>query len=260
MTTPSHFLENKIIWVTGGAGHLGSPITAELDRCGAKVFCIDLPGQAERLVRDEKLTRTVPLTLDINDSANLPALVDRLIAEHGLPDGVAHLATRSSRGLRLEDLPITEFQKTMDGAVTPSFVLSRALAERMKARGSGSIVLFSSMYGMVAPDPRIYLPPMIPNPIDYGAAKAALLQMTRYLAVHYGPTGIRFNCITPGPFPKPAGQGGDSAFVGRLAARTALNRIGRNTEIVGPTLFLLSESASYVTGHSLVVDGGWTAH
>ena len=260
MSKPWHSLENQLFWVTGGAGHLGSPITTALDRAGAKVLCIDLPGQAERLVRDEKMTRTVPLALDINDSAALPALVDRLVAEHGVPDGVAHLATRTSRGLRLEDLPIAEFQKTMDGGITPSFVLARALAERMKPRGSGSIVLFSSMYGMVAPDPRIYLPPMIPNPIDYGAAKAALLQLTRYLAVHYGPAGLRFNCITPGPFPKPAGQGADDGFVARLGAKTALYRIGRNTEIVGPTLFLLSDSASYVTGHSLVVDGGWTAH
>jgi NAD(P)-dependent dehydrogenase (short-subunit alcohol dehydrogenase family) len=260
MTKPWYSLENKLYWVTGGAGYLGSAITTELDRCGAKVLCIDVPGQAERLVKEASLERTVPLALDINDSAALPAIVDRLIAEHGLPDGVAHLATRTSRGLRLEDLPTTEFQKTMDGGVTPSFVLGRALAERMKPRGSGSIVFFSSMYGLVAPDPRIYLPPMIPNPVDYGAAKAALLQLARYLAIHYGPSGIRFNCITPGPFPKPFGQGGDASFVQRLGAKTALNRIGRNTEIVGPTLFLLSDSASYVTGHSLVVDGGWTAH
>jgi NAD(P)-dependent dehydrogenase (short-subunit alcohol dehydrogenase family) len=260
MNKPWHSLTNQLFWVTGGAGHLGSPITVALDQAGARVLCIDLPGQAERLVREEKLTRTTPLALDINDSPALPALVDRLVAEHGLPDGVAHLATRSSRGLHLADLPISDFQQTMDGAVTPSFVLGRSLAERMKSRGTGSIVFFSSMYGLVAPDPRIYLPPMIPNPIDYGAAKAALLQVTRYLAVHYGPSGLRFNCVTPGPFPKPSGMGGDAGFVQRLSAKTALNRIGQNTEIVGPTLFLLSDSASYVTGHSLVVDGGWTAH
>lgn len=259
MTTP-YSLENKLYWITGGAGYLGSAITTELDRCGAKVLCIDMPGHAERLVKEAGLKSTVPLALDVNDSAALPGIVDRLVAEYGLPDGVAHLATRSSRGLRVEQLPTEEFQKTLDFGVTPSFVLGRALAERMKTRGSGSIVFFSSMYGMVAPDPRIYHPPMVPNPVDYGAAKAALLQLSRYLAVYYGPSGIRFNCITPGPFPKPHGQGGDASFVERLGAKTALNRIGRNTEIAGPTLFLLSDSASYVTGHSLVVDGGWTAH
>jgi NAD(P)-dependent dehydrogenase (short-subunit alcohol dehydrogenase family) len=100
---------------------------------------------------------------------------------------------------------------------------------------------------------------MTPNPIDYGAAKAAILQLSRYLAVHYGPDGIRFNCVTPGPFPNPAVQKNHPQFIQDLSNKTALNRVGVNTEIVGPTLFLLSESASFVTGHSLVVDGGWTA-
>jgi NAD(P)-dependent dehydrogenase (short-subunit alcohol dehydrogenase family) len=129
----------------------------------------------------------------------------------------------------------------------------------MKQRGSGSIVLFSSMYGVVAPDPRIYKDPMTPNPIDYGAAKAAILQLSRYLAVHYGPDGIRFNCVTPGPFPNPSVGIDHPEFVSDLESKTALRRVGNNTEIVGPTLFLLTDSASFVTGHSLVVDGGWTA-
>jgi NAD(P)-dependent dehydrogenase (short-subunit alcohol dehydrogenase family) len=129
----------------------------------------------------------------------------------------------------------------------------------MKARGTGSLVLFASMYGIVAPDPRLYIAPLTPNPIDYGASKAAILQLMRYFSVHYGPHGLRCNCITPGPFPNPAVQTAHPGFVGELAKKTALNRIGSNSEIVGPTLFLLSDAASYVTGHSLVVDGGWTA-
>ena len=133
-------------------------------------------------------------------------IVDRTVQAHGLPDGLVHLVTASSAGKRLEQLSADEFQRTFDLALTPSFVLCRELAERMKSRGSGSIVLFSSMYGMVSPDPRIYHHPMAPNPIDYGASKAATLQLSRYLAVHYGPHGIRFNCVTPGPFPNPAVQ------------------------------------------------------
>jgi len=100
---------------------------------------------------------------------------------------------------------------------------------------------------------------MAPNPIDYGASKAAVLQMSRYLAVHYGPAGVRFNCISPGPFPNPAVQKAHPGLIQDLDRKTALNRIGHNQEIVGPTLFLLTDSASYVTGHNLVVDGGWTS-
>jgi NAD(P)-dependent dehydrogenase (short-subunit alcohol dehydrogenase family) len=128
----------------------------------------------------------------------------------------------------------------------------------MKSRGSGNIVLFSSMYGVVSPDPRIYRGGLIPNPVDYGAAKAAILQLTRYFAVHYGPAGMRFNCVTPGPFPNPTVQAAHPELMKELGAKTPLNRFGQNHEIVGPTLFLLTDSASYVTGHSLAVDGGWT--
>ncbi|HRE05230.1 MAG TPA: SDR family oxidoreductase [Opitutaceae bacterium] len=255
---PWHSLEGKTIWVTGGAGYLGSAITIELDQQCAKVLCFDLAGKAEAFVREQGLKRTVPLTLDVNDPAGLPAAVDALVSEHGLPDGVVHLATASSRGKSLEDLPADEFQRTFDQSLTPTFVFCRLLGERMKQRGHGSVVLFASMYGLVAPDPRIYHPPMTVNPIDYGAAKAALLQMSRYLAVHYGPSGVRFNCVTPGPFPNPAVQANYPSFIEDLNRKTALRRIGFNREIVGPTLFLLTDSASFVTGHSLVVDGGWT--
>ena len=251
-------LEGKKIWVTGGAGYLGSAITAELDQVGAEVLCFDVPGKAEAFVREQKLKRTVPLSADINDAAKLPATLEVLLAEHGVPDGVVHLVTASSSGKSLETLTPDEFQRTFDLALTPSFILCRTLAERMKTRGSGSIILFSSMYGVVAPDKSIYHAPMAANPIDYGASKAATLQLSRYFAMHYGPAGVRFNCITPGPFPNPTIQRDHPLFIKDLNKKTVLNRIGRNTEIVGPTLFLLTDSASFVTGHSLVVDGGWT--
>jgi NAD(P)-dependent dehydrogenase (short-subunit alcohol dehydrogenase family) len=168
-----------------------------------------------------------------------------------------HLAYSSSAGKTLEQLDVDDFQATFDRSIPGTFALCRTVAEAMKPRG-GSIVLFSSMYGIVSPDPRIYPAPMAPNPIDYGASKAAILQMTRYFAVHYGPAGIRFNSVTPGPFPNPAVQLAHPALIKELNSKVPLNRVGLNTEIVGPTLFLLSDSASYVTGHNLVVDGGWT--
>jgi len=249
----------KTIWITGGAGYLGTPMTVALDAAGATVFCFDLAGRAEKLVSEQALSRTTGITFDFSDAAALPDLIDATVARHGVPDGLAHLAFASSAGKRLEQLLPEEFQRTFDLALTPTFVLCRALAERMKARGSGSIVLFSSMYGVVAPDPRIYPDPLTPNPIDYGASKAAILQLARYFAVHYGSCGVRFNCVTPGAFPNPGMQRAQPAFIAELNRKAALNRIGQNHEIVGPTLFLLGDGASYVTGHSLVVDGGWTA-
>lgn len=251
-------LAEKKIWVTGGAGYLGSAIVRELDRNARQVICLDLPGKAAALVAQHKLERTLPWGGDLSDTAALPSAVAKLLAEHGVPDGLVHLTYASSSGKTLEQLGADDFRSTLDRSLPGTFELCRAVAEAMKPRG-GSIVLFSSMYGVVSPDPRIYRAPMAPNPIDYGASKAAILQMARYLAVHYGPDRIRFNCITPGPFPNPAVQQANPAFIEDLIKKVPLHRVGVNTEIVGPALFLLSDSASYVTGHNLVVDGGWTA-
>ena len=254
----SDSFKGKKIWVTGGAGYLGTPITRALDGLGAEVVCFDLTGRAEALVTNHQLVRTTPVSLDVSDTATLPANVEKLVAQHGVPDGVAHLAYASSAGYRLENLPVEEFQKSFDRALTPAFVLCREVAERMKPRGAGNIVLFSSMYGVIAPDPKIYHAPMTPNPIDYGASKAAILALARYFAVHYGRSGLRFNCVTPGPFPSPPIKAASPQFIADLSQKTALGRVGINDEIVAPTLFLLSDGASYVTGQSLVVDGGWT--
>lgn len=253
-----HALSGKKLWVTGGAGHLGSAITLAADAEGAEVLCLDLPGKAEALVKQHGLNHTTPIPINLTDAAAVPDVVDKLIAKHGAPDGVAHLAIPPASGLPLADLTVEGFQRVLNLSLPPTFAFCRAVADQMKPRRSGSIVLFASMYGIVAPDYDIYQAPMAPNPIEYGTCKAGILQMARYFATHYGPDNIRFNCITPGPFPKDTVQQADPAFLPRLAQKTVLKRIGHNSEIVGPTLFLLTDSASYVTGHSLVVDGGWT--
>lgn len=255
----SDSIAGKTFWVIGGAGFLGSAITVALERVAAKVVCIDLADKAAALVSGKSLMRTVPVSWDVSEASAIEATVDRLVSEHGVPDGVAHLAYVSSAGKRLEQLTPEDLVRTFSLSLPTTFLLCRSLAEKMKPRGHGSIVLFASMYGMVSPDPRIYDAPLTPNPIDYGAAKAAFLQMTRYFAVHYGPSGIRFNSIAPGSFPNPGLQKNEPAFIQKLSAKTPLGRVGRNEEIVGPALFLLGDGSTYVTGHNLVVDGGWTA-
>jgi NAD(P)-dependent dehydrogenase (short-subunit alcohol dehydrogenase family) len=257
MTSADTF-ENKIIWVTGGAGYLGAPITAALDAAGAKTICIELPGRAETLVRERGLKRTIAVSLDITNIEEQRATVHRLIAEHGVPNGLVHLPFVSSSGKTMEEISLDDMNRTLTGSLPPAFELCRAVALSMADNGGGSVVLFSSMYGLVSPDPKIYFAPMAPNPVDYGASKAALIQMCRYMAVHFGPRAVRFNCIAPGPFPNPKIQTELPQFIEQLNRKTALGRVGRNSEVVGPTLFLLSDGASYVTGHTLVVDGGWT--
>jgi NAD(P)-dependent dehydrogenase (short-subunit alcohol dehydrogenase family) len=135
----------------------------------------------------------------------------------------------------------------------------QALKKAVRECGDASVINMASMYGMVSPDPRIYDSPTVANPPFYGAAKGALLQLTRYAACELGPIGIRVNSISPGAFPSEAVRTSSPDFISRLSARIPLGRPGRAEEIVGPLLFLASPASSYVNGANLVVDGGWTS-
>jgi gluconate 5-dehydrogenase len=119
------------------------------------------------------------------------------------------------------------------------------------------------MYAVVAPSPALYEGTAFINPPGYSASKAALLALTRYTASFWGRHGIRCNAILPGPFSNIEDTGQNSVkqndfFLDRLKARTCLGRIGHPDELVGPLLFLASDASSYVTGHALMVEGGWT--
>jgi len=119
----------------------------------------------------------------------------------------------------------------------------------------GNVINIGSVYGVVSPDPRVYGDSGRNSSEVYGASKAGVIQTTRYFAVHLAPAGIRVNSITPGGVF--AGQ--DPAFVEAYEARTPMGRMGRPDDLAGAVVFLSSDAASYVTGHNLVVDGGFTA-
>jgi len=125
--------------------------------------------------------------------------------------------------------------------------------------GGASVINISSMYGTVSPDPAIYGTSGANSPPYYGAAKAALNQLTRYAACHLAPDRIRVNSISPGPFPAQEYLDNDPAFRSRLEQKVPMRRTGKPHELQGPLLFLASDASSYVTGANLPVDGGWTA-
>lgn len=252
-------LGQRDIWVFGGAGYLGRSVVSELVAMQASVLCVDLGDRSAAMIADAGWHEQVAAaSLDAADTTALDAFVTNQIAARGVPQGLV-VMTYASTAKRFEDLSVEDFDRVNHGNLTATFALARAVGGQMAEQGRGSIVLFSSMYGSVSPDPGVYAAPMNPNPIEYGVGKAGIQQMARYLAVHYGPKNVRVNSVSPGPFPNPTLQKEKPDFINRLSQKVPMVRVGQAPEIAGAVTFLLSDASSYVTGQNLAVDGGWTA-
>lgn len=252
-------LSGKTAWVVGGAGLLGTPVCRALAEHRAHVIVSDIRREnADALataLRNEGLDAEA-LVCDAGDEASIVKATDDIIARRGKLDVLVNMAYFYTK-TAMEKMTTVEWEKGMRVTLTGAFLLGREAGRVMKESGGGSIVQFSSMYGLVSPDPRMYPPPQVMNPIDYGVAKAGVLQIVRYQAVVYAPSKVRVNAIVPGPFP--GDQASDSEFMDRLQKKSPMGRVGKSHEIAGAVVYLASDASSYVTGTHLTVDGGWCA-
>lgn len=254
-------LTGKIAWVIGGAGLLGTEVCQALAEHGAHVICSDL--RQDRATDIVTALRAGDLAadawaVDIGDEARVVETTADIRAKFGSIDVLINMTYFYTKK-PWDELTAEEFDAGLRVTLTGAFVATREVGKVMRDQGRGSIIHFSSMYGVVSPDPRMYPASQAVNPIDYGVAKAGILQLVRYQAVQLAPSGVRVNAIVPGPFPIPSTQGQDSEFMQRLKAKVPLGRVGNPAEIAGAVVFLASDAASYVTGTQIVVDGGWTA-
>lgn len=248
-------MEGKTVVMTGGAGYLGSAVTTALADLGANVVVADL---ADSRLEDGRLTA---ISCDVSDTESIRALFreteSRFGAIHVLINGATYGAGYGPAGT-LERMSDEDWRKGLDGSAGTVFRCTREVVPYMEKAGGGSIVNFGSMYGIVSPDPSIYGDSGANNPCNYGAGKAAVIQLTRYCAAHLAAKRIRVNCVSPGPFPNPRFQQ-DGAFLEQLGRKTMLGRPGKAEEIAGAVVLLASGASSYMTGANIVVDGGWTA-
>ena len=254
-------LKGKVALVVGGAGYLGLPTSRGLAKHGAHVIIADVREEAAEnaraLLTEENLS-VEAIQLNIGDEDAVKKSIDAIV-DAGKSLDIVINATAFSTGKPMEEMSMEDWEKGLRISLSGAFVLSREAGRVMAAQGSGSIIQFASMYGKVSPDPRAYGADRNVNPVDYGAAKAGILQMVRYQAVMMAPKGVRVNAIVPGPFPNPARDGSDPLFMKNLSDRVPMNRVGTAEEIVGAVILLASDASSFMTGTEIVVDGGWTA-
>ncbi len=256
-------LTGKGIGVTGGGGHLGGRTALSLAEVGANVV---ICGRNESPLRQVSVRaeeanlpgRVIPVIADITIDEQIERVLDCIESESGSVYGWVNNAYSGPVGT-FEQVSRKDIDTVTKAGLTSVIMASQAAARRMAPNKSGSIVNVSSMYGIVSPQSSLYNDhPQYHSPVAYGAAKAGVIQFTRYAACHLGRQGIRVNCISPGPFPRPEIMK-EEAFVAALAERVPLGRVGEPQELAAAVLFLLAPASSFVTGHNLVVDGGWTS-
>ena len=251
-------LHGRVAVVTGALGKLGPVWVAALAGAGATVVGIDVqPGEVEGAVLLEEA--------DVTDREALLAARARVEAEYGVPEvlvnnaGIDQPPGLDARTSAIEDVPLDDFRRTLDVNVGGTFLATQVFGSRMRDAGRGSIVNIGSLYASIAADPRMYdhldVDPPFLKPAAYGASKAGTVNLTRYFARLWGPHGVRVNALSPG------GVRGDQddEFIRKFTARTPLGRLADPNDLSGPLLFLASDASSYVSGHELRVDGGFTA-
>lgn len=260
-------LDGQTAVVTGGLGRLGPVWGRVLCQAGARVAAVDLPGlpvpgSLADLQRDGALE---VFSADVTSRESVDRMatavqdrlgeVDILVNNAGIdapPEATAQTFT-------LADDDAAVFLRTLEVNVLGAFICSQVFGSRMAQRGHGTIVNIGSLYASVSPDARLYdhLPvdPPFLKPPAYGASKAALVNLTRYLATHWGPAGVRVNALSPGGI-----EGGqDPEFQRKFNERVPLGRMCSPEDLEGPLLFLASGASNYVTGVDLRVDGGFTS-
>lgn len=262
-------LTNKIAIVTGVLGKLGPTWTGALLEAGATVVGIDLPKASisstfAQMQQDYGENRLYLYRGDIGDRTTLVEIRDRCLAEIGIPSIIVNNAgidqpPGPAKTYTLEEIPLEVCRQVFEVNILGAFQVIQIFGEPMVKAGGGSIINIGSLYASVSPDARFYDhlkcdPPFL-KPPAYGASKAALINLTRYFATHWGRFGVRVNTLSPGGVL----GGQDEAFKQKFCDRVPLGRMANLEDLVGPLIFLASDASLYVTGTELKVDGGFTA-
>lgn len=257
-------LTGKVAIVTGGPGNLGSQFCETLGELGAHVVVVSRsPDEIEQKAAElsEEHQEAVPIEADVTNPDQVERLVETTLDRFGRIDVLVNNAY-SGKSATFEEMTLEEWQSAVDGAMTSTFLCSQAVTDHMKTRETGSIINIGSIYGIVAPDQRIYGRAENNNPPNYGPAKAGVIQFTRWLATYLAEYGIRVNCISPGGFYNEAlaeeSEYYESDFASNYRDRTPLGRMGNDTDLKGALALLASEAGKWMTGENVVVDGGWT--
>ncbi|MFA6034201.1 MAG: SDR family oxidoreductase [Myxococcota bacterium] len=256
-------LDGRVVLVTGGAGHIGAAMSEAIAEQGAAVVIADRDlAECEAVaarISGQGHGRCAWLEADLLDESSTRGLVKRVLDKHGRLDGLIHSAAFVGTtvfpgwGVPFEQQSVAAWDAAFRVNLTSAFALVQEAAPALKETGNGAVVFIGSTYGLVGPDMSIYNGTAMANPAAYGASKGGLMQLMRYLATVLAPY-VRVNAITPGG----VWRNQPEVFHERYKQKTPLGRMATEEDFKGAAVYLMSDLSRYVTGHNLVVDGGWT--
>ncbi|MFP9193837.1 SDR family oxidoreductase [Natrialbaceae archaeon A-CW1-1] len=259
-------LEGRVAIVTGGAGQLGSQMCDALAEAGAHVVVASRTLETCQQKTDQLSAahaEAMAVEVDVREKAQVERMVDTVLERFGSIDILVNNAyCGEGYGVPFEELSVEAWESMLEGVMTQTFLCSQAALPSLRTSEHGTIVNIGSHYGVVAPDHRVYGDSEINNPPNYGAAKAGVIQLTRWLATYLAEDGIRVNSISPGGFYSESMEDVsdyEEVFVPNYEDRTPLGRMGDETDMKGIIVFLASEASKWMTGQNIVIDGGWTA-
>ena len=245
-------LDQRVVLITGGGAGIGRDSALAFAREGAAVAVVDVRG--DRAAQTAQLVRAAgghaqAFVCDVRSADEVQSAVEQAIAAFGRIDILFNDAGTTRAGSVLS-VSLADWEMVLDVNLRGTFLVSRAVLPQMLARGAGVIINMGSVDGLAGD----------PNMAAYNAAKAGVINLSRSMAIDFGPQGIRTNCICPGPIGTPAilRMFTDERRAAMDAA-TPLGRIGRPQDIASIAVFLASDDAAFINGTTIVADGGLTA-
>lgn len=249
-------LSGRKALVLGGAGRLGRVAVETLRELGSSVAVLDLPAA----LRAAPAGRAVRVACDLRDESATRRAIQGVIRRLGGLDILIHSAAYTGGtdvpgwAVAFDRQTVRAWEEAMRVNITSAFTAVQEARRALAASGHGSVILLASIYGVVGPDHRLYEGTAMRHPIGYDASKGGVLQLMKALATTLAPR-VRVNAISPGG----VWDGQPKAFHRRYIERTPMKRMAAPEDLKGAIAYLAGDLSAYVTGHNLIVDGGWTA-